>query len=73
MDRLIFFRDVLKLSGLKPFKVLSVVPIKPRKNVLKGVGGWGGGVWEENSGKLRDVSEDSYLFSLISSVVIKIQ
>ena len=43
MDRLIFFRDVLKLSGLKPFKVLSVVPIKPRKNVLKGVEGWGGG------------------------------
>ena len=33
----------------------------------------GGGVWKENSGKLRDVSEDSYLFSLISSVVIKIQ
>lgn len=33
-----FVRDVLKLSGLKPFKVLSVVPIKSRKNVLKGVG-----------------------------------
>ena len=47
MDRLIFFRDILKLSGLKPFKVLSVVPIKPRKNVLKGVGGWGGGVGGE--------------------------
>ena len=33
-----------------------VVPVKSRKNVLKGVGGGG---WEENSGKLRDVSEDS--------------
>lgn len=49
-----------------------VVPVKSRKNVLKGVGR-GGGVWKENSGKLRDVSEDSYLFSLISSAVIKIQ
>lgn len=46
-----------------------MVPVKSRKNVLKGVGGG----WEENLGKLRDVSEDSYLFSLISSVVIKIQ
>lgn len=45
-----------------------MVLVKLRKNVLKGVGGG----WEENLGKLRDVLEDFYLFSLIFSVVIKI-